>query len=116
MSYDPVQSLLAVGTGESKYGSGQIYVFGQKRVSVTFNLPRKASVTALRFVADKLVSIDSKNELNVFSLESKRRLASHASPGTVTALTTDPSLDWAFIGLQNGQHSIKDVGALRVDV
>lgn len=26
MSYDPVQSLLAVGTNESKFGSGRVYV------------------------------------------------------------------------------------------
>ena len=98
-----MQSLLAVGTGESKYGSGQIYVFGQKRVSVTFKLPRKASVTGLRFVADKLVSVDSKNELSVYSLESKSLLTSYAAPGSITALTTDASLDWAFLGLQTGQ-------------
>lgn len=109
LAYDPVQSLLAVGTGESKYGSGQIYVFGQKRVSVTLKLPRKASVTGLRFVADKLVSVDSKNELSIYSLESKSLLTSYAAPGSIRALTTDPILDWAFLGLQTGEVVIYDL-------
>jgi hypothetical protein len=48
------------------------------------------------------VSVDSKNDICVFSLETKDMLASYAPPGHVTALLTDPSLDYAFIGLQNG--------------
>ncbi|KAI9845058.1 MAG: hypothetical protein M1838_001915 [Thelocarpon superellum] len=109
MAYDPVQSLLAVGTNESRFGPGQIYVFGQKRVSVTLNLPRRASVKDIRFCAEKLVSLDSKNDIAVFSLESKRLLTSYAPPGLVTVLLTDPTLDWAFLGLQNGTIVIYDL-------
>lgn len=65
-------------------------------------LPRKASIRDLKFVADKLVSVDSKNEVSVFSLESSRILATYTPPGGVTALLTDPTLDFALIGLQNG--------------
>lgn len=43
LAYDPVQLLLAVGTKETTFGSGQIYVFGQSRVQLTFTLPRRAS-------------------------------------------------------------------------
>ncbi|KAI9680846.1 MAG: hypothetical protein M1817_004286 [Caeruleum heppii] len=111
-AYDPVQSLLAVGTRESPYGSGQVYVFGQQRVCVTFLLPRKASVKSLQFCADKLVALDSKNELLVFGLENRTLLANYATPGTVTALLTDPSLDWAFLGLQNGVVVIYDLDRL----
>ncbi|KAI2048520.1 Lethal(2) giant larvae sro7 [Ophidiomyces ophidiicola] len=103
LAYDPVQSLLAVGTSETQYGGGQVYVFGQQRVSAVFQLPRKASVTTLQFVAEKLVSMDSKNEICVFSLPERKMVASYAPPGLVTALLTDPSLDYAFIGLQNGE-------------
>lgn len=102
MAYDPVQSLLAVGTNESQYGSGQIYVFGQKRVSVNLSLPRKASVKTLQFCADKLISVDSKNDISVYSLESTRIIASYAPPGLITASLTDPTLDFALIGLQTG--------------
>jgi hypothetical protein len=102
IAYDPVQSLLAVGTSETQYGSGQIYVFGQQRVCVVFTLPRKAACTILQFCADKLVSVDSKNDVCVFSLEQRKLTASYAPPGLITALLTDPSLDYAFIGLQSG--------------
>jgi syntaxin-binding protein 5 len=94
--------LLAVGTKDTKFGSGQIYVFGQKRVSTTFRLLRKASVKILQFCADKLVCVDTKNDISVYSLESTRILGSYAPPGLVTALTTDPALDFALIGLQTG--------------
>ncbi|KAL1953139.1 hypothetical protein VTO42DRAFT_3553 [Malbranchea cinnamomea] len=103
IAYDPIQSLIAVGTSETQYGSGEIYIFGQQRVSVVFGLPRKASSTILQFSADKLVSVDSKNEVCVFSLVEKKLVASYAPPGHVTALLTDPCLDYAFIGLQNGE-------------
>ena len=103
LAYDPVQSLLAIGTSESPQSGGQIYVFGQKRVCATFALSRKASVRTLRFCADKLISVDSKNEVAIFSLETQRRLTSYSPPGVVTALLTDPALDHAFVGLQNGR-------------
>lgn len=97
-----MQSLLAVGTNDTQFGGGQVYVFGQNRVSVTLPLPRKASVKAVHFVVDKVVALDTKNELSVFSLETTRILASYTPPGSVTALVTDPSLDFALIGLQSG--------------
>ncbi|EAU35077.1 conserved hypothetical protein [Aspergillus terreus NIH2624] len=102
IAYDPVQSLLALGTSDTQFGSGQIYVFGQRRVSVVLSLPRKASAKFLQFCADKLVSVDSKSEICVFSLETRQTLFSYAPPSYVSALLTDPSLDYAFIGLQNG--------------
>lgn len=100
--YDPIQSLIAVGTSDTQFGSGQIYVFGQRRVSVVFEFPRKASARFLQFCADKLVSIDSKNEISIYSIETRRMQISYAPPGQVTALLTDPSLDYAFIGMSNG--------------
>ena len=106
LAYDPVQSLLAVGTSDSRYGSGQLYVYGQKRVAVTLELPRKASVKDIRFCADKLVVTDSKNELSIFSLENTRIITSYSPPGSIVALATDPILDYALIGLQNGLSTL----------
>lgn len=102
IAYDPVQALLAVGTNDTQYGAGQIYIFGQKRVSQKLSLPRKASVRILQFCADKLISVDSKNDVVIFALETTRIVASYAPPGQITALVTDPALDFALIGLQNG--------------
>ncbi|KAI9883232.1 MAG: pre-mRNA-splicing factor prp46, partial [Watsoniomyces obsoletus] len=109
LAFDPVQSLLAVGTNESRYGSGQVYIFGQGRVHAILRLPRKASVTTLRFCADKLLAADSKNEISLYSLETKQLLSSYTAPGSITAITTDPSLDWVFIGLQTGDVVIFDL-------
>ena len=102
LAYDPVQSLLAIGTNESTFGSGQIYIFGQKRVQVVLTLPRRASVKTLQFCADRLISLDSKNEVIIWDLQLAKKIASYAPPGVVTALVTDPMLDWALIALQNG--------------
>ncbi|KAJ5188616.1 hypothetical protein N7472_007630 [Penicillium cf. griseofulvum] len=103
IAYDPIQSLIAVGTSDTQFGSGQIYVFGQRRVSVVFEFQRKASARFLQFCADKLISIDSRNEISIYSLVTGRTVVSYAPPGQVTALLTDPCLDYAFIGLQNGE-------------
>ena len=97
-----MQSLLAIGTKESAFGSGQLYVFGQKRVFTVFTLPRKASVKVLQFCVNKIISLDSKNDIAIFSLETKQLSASYAPPGIVSALLTDPTLDYALVGLQNG--------------
>ena len=104
LAYDPVQSLLAVGTNESQYGSGQVYVFGQKRVCVTLPMPKRSSVRLLQFCADKLIVLNSKNDIVMFSLETRRALTTYSPPGRVTSLLTDPTLDYALIGLQNGKN------------
>ncbi len=97
-----MQSLIAVGTSESKFGNGQIYVFGQSRVEVVLPLPRPASVKLLQFCADKLLCVDSKNDLSVFSLETKKFVNAHSPPGKITALHSDPTLDYALLGTQQG--------------
>ncbi|KAF2177934.1 hypothetical protein K469DRAFT_676653 [Zopfia rhizophila CBS 207.26] len=102
IAYDPVQSLIAVGTNETKFGPGQIYVFGQKRVKVVLPLPRRASVKILQFCAEKLLCLDSRNDLNVFSLESKKLLNAYSPPVKITALHSDPTLDYVLLGTQTG--------------
>lgn len=103
VAYDPVQSLIAVGTSESKFGNGQIYVFGQNRVEVVLPLPRQSSVKILQFCAEKLLCVDSKNDLSVFSLETKKLINAHSPPAKITALHTDPTLDYALLGTQHGE-------------
>jgi syntaxin-binding protein 5 len=102
IAYDPVQSLIAVGTNDSKFGPGQIYVFGQKRVEVVLPLPNRASVKILQFCADKILCVDSRNDLQVYSLEAKRLVNAHSPPAKITALHSDPTLDYALLGTQNG--------------
>ena len=103
LAYDPVQSLLAVGTKRTQFGPGQIYIFGRGRIQATLQLPtRGANVHTLQFCADKLLCLDTKHDISVYSLELKRLLTSHSPPGVVTALCSDPMLDYAFLGMQTG--------------
>lgn len=109
-----MQSLLAIGTNETTFGSGQIYIFGQKRVQLTLTLPRRASVKSLHFVSDRLLSLDSKNELTIWDLQTGNKVASYSPPGVAMAMVTDPMLDWAFIGLQNGEVIAYDLDREKV--
>ena len=104
LAYDPVQSLLAVGTKSSQFGPGQIYIFGRNRIQATLPLPaRGASVHTLQFCADKIICLDTKHDISVFSLELKRVISSHSPPGVVTSICSDPMLDYAFLGMQTGE-------------
>ncbi|KAK5942344.1 Lethal(2) giant larvae sro7 [Knufia obscura] len=102
LAYEPVQSLFAVGTNDSQFGPGQVYVFGQRRVCVIFNLQRRASIQEIQFCGERLVVLDNKNDITIFSLDSRKRVATYSPPGHVAALLTDPSLDYCLTGLQNG--------------
>jgi WD40 repeat protein len=104
LAYDPVQSLLAIGTKNSQFGAGQIQVFGRGRIQATLDLQtRGASVQTLQFCADKLICLDTKHLISVYSLELKRVISSHSPPGAVMAICTDPVLDYAFLGMQTGE-------------
>ncbi|KAL2268367.1 hypothetical protein VTJ83DRAFT_3213 [Remersonia thermophila] len=125
LAYDPVQSLLAVGTAASQYGPPKIYVFGAQRVVRTFTPQSSTSSSAaaaaattsllastqpppairhLAFVANRLISVDSRNQLAVWDLQSQvaddTKPAARTTYGRVACVTTDPGLDWVFVGLQ----------------
>ncbi|KAI1435860.1 lethal giant larvae like, C-terminal-domain-containing protein [Xylaria sp. CBS 124048] len=103
IAYEPVQSLIAIGTNESRFGSGKIYVFGQSRVQKFFVPPRPCSFADIQFCANRLISLDTKNEVTVWNLDSGARITSFHAPGSVQRMLTDPMLDWCFIGLQTGE-------------
>lgn len=103
LAYDPVQSLLAVGTKSSQFGPGQIYIFGRGRIQAVLPVPaRGASIQTLQFCAEKLVCLDSKHDVSVYSIELKRLISSHSPPGAANVLCTDPMLDYAMLGMQSG--------------
>ncbi|XWW92667.1 hypothetical protein V2A60_000592 [Cordyceps javanica] len=108
-AYDPVQSLLAIGTSESKFGAGKVYIFGQRRVQKVLQPPRATSFHRLHFSANHLVTLDTKNELGLWDLNTGARVGAQVVAGTVAALVVDPMLDWAFIGLQNGDVMAYDL-------
>lgn len=104
MAYDPVQSLLAVGTKSSQFGPGQIYLFGKGRIQAVLPIAaRGASPHTLQFCAEKLVCLDSKHDVSIYSIELKRLITSHSPPGVVNVLCSDPMLDYALLGMQTGE-------------
>jgi syntaxin-binding protein 5 len=60
------------------------------------------------------VSVDSKNEVIVWSLQQAKKIASYSPPGAVSSLVTDHGLDWAFIGLSSGEVIAYDLDRERV--
>ncbi|KAK3384976.1 lethal giant larvae like, C-terminal-domain-containing protein [Podospora didyma] len=108
LAYDPVQSLLAVGTNESKFGPGKICVFGRQRIQKFFVPPRPVSIRQIEFVANRLITIDSRNELMLWDLDTAAVLAKYTYP-RVACMTTDPMLDWAFVGSQSGDIHAYDL-------
>lgn len=109
MAYDPVQSLLAIGTSESRFSPGKIYVFGQRRVQKVLEPPRHSSIKCLQFSANRLISLESNNELRIWDLDTGGHLAAQTISGSVVSMVTDPMLDWAFLGLQNGDVMAYDL-------
>ncbi|QLQ79066.1 hypothetical protein HG537_0B04140 [Torulaspora globosa] len=104
-AFDFTQSLLAVATD-----SGEIHVYGQQQVEVVFTLDNKVLIRHMTFVKGiYLVVIDSRDVIMIFSLYSKKLLTSVFSPGKISCIESDPSLDWLLIGLQSGITLIYDV-------
>ncbi|OTA99963.1 hypothetical protein M426DRAFT_324704 [Hypoxylon sp. CI-4A] len=114
IAYEPVQSLLAIGTNESKFGGGKIHVFGQSRVQKFFVPTRSCSFADLQFCANRLVSLDTKNEVSIWDLDTGKRVAGFRAPGIVTCMLTDPMLDWCFLGLQTGEIVAYDLDRERM--
>ncbi|CAH0019132.1 unnamed protein product [Clonostachys rhizophaga] len=114
LAYDPVQSLLAIGTSESKYGSGKIYIFGRQRVHKVFQLQRATSFKSLHFVGSRLISLDSRSELAVWDLQLGTKAGYQVIAGQVSCIVTDPMLDWAFVGLQGGDVMAYDIDRLNL--
>ncbi|ROT35773.1 SNI2 protein [Sodiomyces alkalinus F11] len=114
LAYDPIQSLLAIGTNESQFGPGKVFVFGHTRVSKTLEPQRPTSFRALRFAANRLVTLDVKNDLAIWDLDSGDRIAGQIITGSVVSLVTDPLLDWAFLGLASGEVLAYDLDRERI--
>lgn len=116
LAYDPVQSLLAVGTNESKFGKGQIYVFGQGRIQKFFVPPRPGAVSIrnIQFCANRLISLDNRGELTIWDLDTADKIGGGPCGGSIATMVTDPMLDWAILGHSNGEVSAYDLDRCRL--
>lgn len=66
----------------------------------------------MQFSINHLVSIDSRNELSVWNLDTGGRIGSQVIAGHVVSLVTDPMLDWAFLGMAGGEVLAYDLDRL----
>ncbi|KAI1646925.1 lethal giant larvae like, C-terminal-domain-containing protein [Daldinia loculata] len=114
IAYEPIQSLLAIGTNESKYGSGKIYVFGQSRVQKLLIPSRSCSFSDIQFTNNRLVSLDTKSEVVVWDLDTGKKIVGFRVPGIVSCMITDPVLDWCFLGTQTGDVHTYDIDRQRM--
>ncbi len=87
---------------------------GQSRVNKLFIPPRSSSFSSLQFCANRLVSLDTKNELIVWDLDTGKRITGYHAPGLVVSMVTDPVLDWCFLGLQTGDVYAYDLDRQRL--
>ena len=103
-----------MGTTESKFGPGKIYVFGQNRVQKFMQPQRGRSLQALQFCADRLVSLDVRGELTIWDLNTAARVNGYIHAGPIVCMVTDPMLDWAFLGSANGDVVAYDLDRERL--
>ncbi|ERT02751.1 hypothetical protein HMPREF1624_01053 [Sporothrix schenckii ATCC 58251] len=114
IAYDPVQSLMAVGTTQSRFGPGTIYVYGRGRVNKVIRPKGGASLRQIQFSANRLVSLDAKSEIAMWNLDTGNRIGGSVSAGAAVCMVTDPMLDWAFLGLTNGDIIAYDLDRERL--
>ncbi|CAL9730853.1 lethal(2) giant larvae protein homolog Sro7p [Monosporozyma unispora] len=105
IAYDYTQSLMAVATS-----TAEVHIFGQKQVETVIRLNTKTVVRTMKFIKGiYLVIVDAREAVMVFSLYSKRMLATVYCPSRITCIESDPSLDWILLGLQSGSIVVYDV-------
>lgn len=105
MAFEQTQSLFALATN-----GGEIHVFGKEQVEFVFNVRSSGRISQLKFVKGiYLVAVDTKDTVFVLSLYSKKLLYSLTTPGRISVVEVDPSLDWMLVGLQSGAVIVYDV-------
>ncbi|KAH3660186.1 hypothetical protein OGAPHI_007391 [Ogataea philodendri] len=98
LAFDPMQSLMAIVTDLN-----HVHIFGQSRVGFALTLTTTSAIRGLRFVKGVyLVAIDSFNTIFVISLASKKLLHKIVANNQITAFETDYSLEFIYVGLNNG--------------
>lgn len=103
LAHDAIHSLLAAATS-----SKIVYIFGQTGVQTEIQLECR-TIKAMRFWSDSLVVLDADGLLTQLSIVTRAVVARHSFPGRLLAMELDPSLDWLFLGMTNGEVVIWDL-------
>ncbi|GAA5898928.1 uncharacterized protein JCM6883_003474 [Sporobolomyces salmoneus] len=111
MTYDPVQSLLAVGTEH-----GKLFVFGAPGVQLSWDIGIPTKIRHLAFKAGSgfLCVVDAKDTLYVFDLNRIDKNRPHRDSmlslrSKVTCLEASASHAFLFLGLADGTIDIFDI-------
>lgn len=98
VSYEHVQSLLAIATNKG------IYVLGQDGVEVFYKIAAGHQVVHLTLHKSHLLAIDDKQMLYTWDLETSLNVpvVTQALRGVVTCTYAEYSLDWLFLGMKDG--------------
>ncbi|GAA5909875.1 hypothetical protein JCM6882_002039 [Rhodosporidiobolus microsporus] len=112
-TYDPVQSLLAVGTAQ-----GKLFVFGKPGVELSWDvgLPSKVKHLAFKAGSGFLCVVDAKDTLYVYDLQRldphtgrPHRDSSLSLRSNVTCLESSASHSFLFIGGKDGTVDAYDI-------
>ncbi|GAA6002391.1 uncharacterized protein JCM10292_006635 [Rhodotorula paludigena] len=111
ITYDPVQSLLAVGTEH-----GRLFVFGAPGVELGWDLGMPTKIRHLVFKPGSgfLCVVDSKDTLYIFNLQrldqgKPHRDSSLSLRSTVTCVEASASHSFLFLGCKDGTVDVFDI-------
>lgn len=106
LAYDPVQSLMAVGTD-----LGVLHILGTGAIQADLVKGKQLSpIRHIRFVKSVYaLTIDDANVVTVWALDTREVWATYNVTTKVTSLWTDISMDWLFLGLDTGHTNVFDI-------
>ncbi|CAI0416020.1 unnamed protein product [Linum tenue] len=99
MAFDPIQSLLAVGTLD-----GRIKVIGGDNIEGLLVSPKHFPFKYLEFLQNQgfLVSVSSENEIQVWDLEQRRMTSSLRWESSITAFSVIHGSSYMYVGDEYG--------------
>lgn len=105
LGYDPVQSLMAVGTD-----LGILHILGTGAIQADLVPAKPHPITQIRFVKSVyVVTINEANVVTVWALDTRQVWATYNVPTKVTSIWTDVAMDWLFLGLDTGHTNVFDI-------
>ncbi|XP_010558072.1 PREDICTED: uncharacterized protein LOC104826848 isoform X2 [Tarenaya hassleriana] len=103
LAFDPVQSLLAIGTLD-----GRIKVIGGDNIEAILASPKQLPFKNLEFIQNQgfLVSISSENEIQVWDLDLRQTASSFQWESNITAFSILQGTGYMHIGDEYGMVSV----------
>ncbi|XP_010552925.1 PREDICTED: uncharacterized protein LOC104823185 [Tarenaya hassleriana] len=108
LAFDPVQSLLAIGTLD-----GRIKVIGGDNIEAILASPKQLPFKNLEFIQNQgfLVSVSNENEIQVWDLDLRQTASSLQWESNITAFSILHGTGYMFIGDEYGMVSVMKYNA-----